>query len=356
MDPASSTMPEETQRYAKLTVGVVVFNSGKYLPYCLKSLSEQTMPHFQIVVQDNTEGKSGDAEWIRKNYPSIRVIESENVGFAKGHNNILRETMGLYYLALNPDMIFEPTFIENMMKALEQDKEAVAVSGKIYRWDFEKRDEKDQGKTKVIDTTGLRALKNHRFEDRGQGEEDKGQYDKALDIFGTSGAAALYRRDALEEVAFIHEDGTREYFDELMYMYKEDIDLAYRLQWAGHRAVFAPEAVAYHDRTTQFVGGARSMRNILKSRKKRPRLIREWSYLNHQILLKKHVSQNFSKQTLRKIWWHHALMHVYILTREPYLLKQRKKLKLLANPILERKAQIKKHVTASALEQKLDEE
>ncbi len=270
MDPASNIMPEETQRYAKLTVGVVVFNSGKYLPYCLKSLSEQTMSDFRIVIQDNTGGKSDDAEWIRTHYPDIQVIESENIGFAKAHNNILRETMGLYYLALNPDMIFEPTFIENMMKALEQDKEAVAVSGKIYRWDFEKRDEKDQGKTKTIDTTGLRALKNHRFEDRGQGEEDKGQYDKALDIFGTSGAAALYRRDALEEVAFIHKDGTREYFDELMYMYKEDIDLAYRLQWAGHRAIFAPDAIAYHDRTTQFAGGARSMRNILKSRKKRP--------------------------------------------------------------------------------------
>ncbi|MGH9337434.1 MAG: glycosyltransferase family 2 protein, partial [Vicinamibacteria bacterium] len=84
---------------------------------------------------------------------------------------------------------------------------------------------------------------NLRHLDRGSGQEDRGQYDRGEYVFGASGAAALYRRRMLEDVAV---DG--EYFDEDFFAYREDADLAWRAQLLGWRAVYTPLAVATHAR------------------------------------------------------------------------------------------------------------
>ena len=64
-----------------------------------------------------------------------------------------------------------------------------------------------------------------------------------LYVFGACGAAALYRRTMLEDLAL---DG--EYLDESFFAYYEDADLAWRAQLRGWRCVYAPRAVATHAR------------------------------------------------------------------------------------------------------------
>ena len=63
----------------------------------------------------------------------------------------------------------------------------------------------------VLDSTGIFWTANQRHFDRGSGEEDRGQYDRAEYVFGVTGAAAFYRRSCLEDVAFRAErfDGHR---------------------------------------------------------------------------------------------------------------------------------------------------
>jgi len=72
---------------------------------------------------------------------------------------------------------------------------------------------------------------------RGVWERDEGQYDQSLEIFSGCGGAVAYRREAWEAVGG---------FDEDFFMYCEDVDLGWRLQLAGYRAVFAPQARVYH--------------------------------------------------------------------------------------------------------------
>jgi GT2 family glycosyltransferase len=64
-----------------------------------------------------------------------------------------------------------------------------------------------------------------------------------VEVFGACGAAALYRRTLLTDVAI-----GGEYFDETFFAYYEDADLAWRAQWQGWRARYAPQAVALHAR------------------------------------------------------------------------------------------------------------
>lgn len=114
-----------------------------------------------------------------------------------------------------------------------------------------------------------------RFVDAGQGEPDKGQYDD-INILGPSGAAAMYRLEALEKA-----EQNGQYFDELMFMYKEDCDLAYRLKLAGYKSKCAPDAIIYHDRTARAKGEGNL--KVFFNRGNKSQQIKKWSFLNQQI-------------------------------------------------------------------------
>ncbi len=329
----------------RVAVGTIVYNSGKYLPYFLKSVVNQDYGNFEIVIQDNTNGASKDLSWIHKNYPKIKTIKSENIGFGASHNNMIKNSEGEYYLALNPDMIFEKNFISELVKALNANPQAASATGKLRHWNFANADLPDRGRTDLIDTTGLLFLQNHRFEDRGQGQIDEGQFDQPEEIFGASGAAVIYRRRSLNEVTY-----QEEYFDELMFMYKEDIDLAYRLQWAGFKCLYTPTANAYHDRTAEKEGKKSNLTSILIGRKGKSKTIKKWSYLNHQILLRKNFDSRFSFKTKFKTRLFQILSHLYLLLHEPFLLAQRRKLRQLLPEIKKRKAQLQKRVHPNEIE------
>jgi GT2 family glycosyltransferase len=73
--------------------------------------------------------------------------------------------------------------------------------------------------------------------DRGFQEPDTGQYDQPEDVFLMCGAAVCLRTAALREVGV---------FDDDFFMYYEDTDLSWRLQAAGWRIRYAPDAVVRH--------------------------------------------------------------------------------------------------------------
>lgn len=303
----------------KVTIGILTHNSQKYLEPCLNSLLSQEYENLEIVVLDN-HSEDQTINILRGKFESIRCIESDvNLGFAKGHNKILAQTDSHFYACLNVDMIFEPSFITHLVRAIDEKPTFGSAGGKLKRWDFEGHLKKsgqirELGKTNFIDSVGVRILKNHRFEDIGQGEVDHGQFDQAKNLFGVSGAAALYRRKALEDVAFVNKDGHKEYFDEAMFMYKEDIDLAYRLQWAGWKSRYTPHAIGYHDRTVSV--GNLSTWDLIRNRANKPSKVNQISYRNHQILLQKNYSGAFSNQTKGATSWYNFKVFAYLILFE----------------------------------------
>lgn len=303
-----------------VTIGVATHNSEKYLEPCLRSLLSQTHENSEIVVFDNAS-TDDTLKILEEKFPEIQVIESEkNVGFARAHNEIIRNTQSEFYACVNIDTIFEQNFISELVRAIQEKPSLGAAGGKLKFWDFEAFEEgaDSEGKTNFIDTVGIRILRSHRFEDIGQGEIDCGQFDDEKKIFGISGSAALYRREALNDVAFKNNRDEKEYFDESMFMYKEDVDLAYRLQWAGWKAVLAPLAVGYHDRTVS-VRGTSAM-SIIKNRLKKTRRVNRRSFLNHRILLQKNFSPSFSLGTQSATKFYNFKVFLYVLIFETELL------------------------------------
>jgi len=80
--------------------------------------------------------------------------------------------------------------------------------------------------------------------DRGAGVADRGQYEEPAELAAVTGAAGIYRLQALREAAY----GGLEVFDEKFWAYKEDVDLGWRLRLAGWRVVYLPVLTAYHTR------------------------------------------------------------------------------------------------------------
>ena len=94
--------------------------------------------------------------------------------------------------------------------------------------------------------------------DRGAGEPDDGRYSRPAWVFGGTGAATLYRRAALDDVAY--PDG--QILAESFFAYREDAELAWRLQWRNWRCLYAPDAVAVHGRGFQPEAGRRGHETI----------------------------------------------------------------------------------------------
>jgi GT2 family glycosyltransferase len=95
----------------------------------------------------------------------------------------------------------------------------------------------------ILDSTGIYFTPSLRHFDRGSGEPDAGAYEHFEFVFGVTGAAALYRREMIEDVSV---DG--EFFDQEFFAYREDADLAWRAQLLGWKCLYVSTAVAYHVR------------------------------------------------------------------------------------------------------------
>lgn len=271
----------------KVSIVIVAYNSLKFLPKCLDSIFNQTCSDFEAIVIDN-QSFDGSLEFVKKNYPEVKTLRNvNNLGLCRANNQGIKMAQGEYVLIMNPDVILEKDFLEKIIGQADKLPQAGSLGGKLLRLI-------NGGKTDIIDSTGLKVLPHYKIIDRGAGEQDKGQFDKTEEVFGLTGACVLYRKKAIEEVGL---------FDERFFVYKEDIDMAWRLKKAGWQNWYAPKAVAYHQR---YAG-------VGKERRKRNRLVNYYSYRNHLLLLAKHLDKKTFWQNAWRIIPYEIGKFVYIL-------------------------------------------
>lgn len=256
-----------------VSVNIVTYNAQDLIEPCLESALKQTYPNVEILVIDNAS-IDNTLKVIRKIRARIRIIRNEkNLGYTGGHNIGIRKSKGEYVLCLTQDVVLDKDFIKNAVKTMEKDNGIGSIQGKFYRIKDLNKLEKN-----VIDNTGLLMFKNRRVISRGLGERDKGQYNKTEEIFGVDGAAPLYRKRALEDIKI-----DNEYFDEDLFMYKEDIDLAWRLRLFDWKAVYEPRAVAYHLRSA----GEKAVRDYVSvalARRKISKFAKFYSFKNDRLI------------------------------------------------------------------------
>lgn len=238
----------------KVTACIVTHNSDRFLGRCLAALDTQTLRPARVLVWDNAS-TDGSAERAKAWGADVTAAPS-NVGFAPAANALIHRTTTPYILLLNPDARLSPPYIERLERAADADPRIGSVTGKLVR-------PAPPARIALLDSTGHVLCRNRVPVNRGENEPDRGQYEKAGDVFGVCAAAALYRRTMLDDVRV-----GAEYFDSIFFAYLEDVDLDWRAQLRGWRAYYEPSAVAEHERGHR--GGRRrsvlAIRHSLKNR------------------------------------------------------------------------------------------
>lgn len=288
-----------------ITIGIVSWNSETVLADCLRSVFLLEYSPIEVYVYDNASADK--TLGVLADFPEVKIIKSEeNIGFGAAHNAILRRTNSPLYLCLNPDTQIEPDALTEMIKTMTKHPKCGQVGGKLKRI-------QDGKKTNIIDSVGVLLSQNFSARDMGANEPDTGQFGTECERFGISGACVLLRRSALQAISH-HLKGRTEYFDELFFAYKEDVDLAYRLRAAGFSAWYTPEAVIYHARAVReakkgrFAAFSRLTARLFHKAKHINRL----SYQNQRLLLLKHLRRHQDPVIQFKTWWYQLQVFVYL--------------------------------------------
>ena len=224
------------ENFVDFSIVLINFNSLTYIEICLERLRSQIFSGSSEIVVVNNLSTDGSLEILKKQSGLTLINPGKNIGYSRGNNLGISKTNGKYILCLNFDCLLNADFLQKVYDAFEAMPQVGMISGKLYKLI-------DMQPTMYLDSCGI-DFTTLIPADRGEWQYDKCQYDRETKIFGPSGAAGCYRRKALEEVVY----RKTQYFDEQMFTYCEDIDLAWRLNLAGWEGLFLPDAIAYHER------------------------------------------------------------------------------------------------------------
>jgi Predicted glycosyltransferases len=263
-----------------VSVVVVSWNSARFLRRCLVGLGKQTYQYVELIHVDNASGDDSVAI-VHEAVPKARqIVNDVNLGFSAAVNQGIGVANGEFVLLLNPDAFLHAEYVARLVDAFGAAGESFGMAtGKLL-----------QAETGLVDSMGIRMTRSGRHFDIGQGSRESlresgvgsrvsersaagsdsskntsGQFpaavgkserapansdprpptpDAPFEIFGVSGAAAMYRmsfiRDAMVGGEFLDED---------FFAFREDADVAWRGQLFGWRAMYVPDAVGHHVRT-----------------------------------------------------------------------------------------------------------
>lgn len=289
----------------KVSINLLGWNHREIIGGAINSVLTQTYRDFELIYTDNAS-TDGSVDYVKKNFPQVKVVANQkNFGYAGGHNLFFSQAKSDYVMVLNPDVVLDRNFLQAVIPAFDNRKVA-AVTGKMLR-----------PGSKILDGTGIMVSRSRRARERGQNEEDRGRYDGKPDVFGVSGTAAIYRREALEKVKTPRAGGGFEYFDEDFFAYFEDFDLSWRLRLAGYVCRYAPGAVLYHSReAASSPGGYKKIFAFIKHHHALPLKIKKWNWKNHLFCIIKNDSGRAFWRDLPFIFTRELAMFFFILIFE----------------------------------------
>jgi GT2 family glycosyltransferase len=219
-----------------IDVIVVTFNHKRFMRPLFEGLAKTDYPvnswNAHFVDNGSTDGTTEEIkaliEELGPSLPETVLIESkENLGFAGGNNLVMRASKADYVYLLNPDAIFEPSALSEIVKVAEEQQDAGA---------FQSLQVLAQDTSRIASAGNDIVFTGHGY---CRGYKDPVSYapKDVTQIAYASGASVLYCTEALKEAG---------YFDETLFAYHEDLDLGWRMNIAGIKSLLVPSSVVRH--------------------------------------------------------------------------------------------------------------
>ncbi len=210
-----------------ISVLVINYNGVDLLAPCLDSLRRSRCRPLEVLILDN--GSVDDSvAYARRHHPDFRVLDfGSNRGYAAGNNAGILSSRGRYVLLLNNDTVIDPDALGLLGRYMEQAPQE--IGGCMPKLLFHAQPEQ-------VNSVGVGLDRSGNSYSLGR-EDAAADWSDPREIFCPHGAAALYRREMLDDVGLL---------DEAFFMFQEEVDLGWRARLRGWRFGLVPEARVWH--------------------------------------------------------------------------------------------------------------
>lgn len=228
----------------KLSIVIICWNDLKDIGPCLHSVFAETKSlQYEVIVTDNGS-TDGSEDYIRENFPQVRLVENKrNLGFGGANNQGFKVAQGDYVLILNPDTIIRDRAIEKLVAYADKHPAAGAVGCRMLNVDGSYQRSAHPVMTVrslLISALYLRWL--GRISDAFLADTYvywDGTTEREIGF--QAGCCLLVRGPLLQQLKG---------FDERLFFQTEDADLCLRVKKSGASVLFYPDAQVTH------IGGA----------------------------------------------------------------------------------------------------
>lgn len=212
-----------------ISIITINFNNVKVTCEFLESTKNLTYTNFEIIVVDNASNEN-PISVISRNYPEVKlIINDKNLGFSGGNNTGITAAKGDYLFIVNNDTEVTPDLFEKLLAPFQKDNSIGVVSPKIKYF----------AHPDIIQYAGFTTINPFTGRNKciGDHEIDKGQHDSPGYTPYAHGAAMFVKKEVIERAGTLAD---------IFFLYYEELDWSVRIQKAGYRIYFEPQAIIYH--------------------------------------------------------------------------------------------------------------
>ena len=216
----------------KVSYIIITWNGLPLLKRLLGSMSVQMKrTDVEVIVVDNGS-EDGSTDYIRTEYPTIRLIENpENKGVAYARNRALEVAEGKYLFILDNDIVINDTAVEGMERYMDENEDAGLCGCKLTGSDGEVQEscKPYPGIMIKVRNVVLPDRQTFYYKEKMNGEPFEPVY--------VIGACQMIRRETLENVGLL---------DENIFYGPEDADYCLRVSKAGWKVMYLPQFTMQH--------------------------------------------------------------------------------------------------------------
>lgn len=221
----------------KISIIIVTYNSEKYISKCIKSLYLYSKYIQEIILIDNasTDNSVNIINNLSKIFAKIKITSNkENVGFTKGCNQGGKISKCKYLLFLNPDTTLIKFPIKQLQRFLNSHHNTGLIGFKFLNSDGSLQCSKGRFPNLINIICDRLPILSKYF---GMQDRNPNNYKKICKTDWVSGSGLLINKDLWKKVAG---------FDENIFMYGEDIELAKRVERIGYKNYYFPNIIFKH--------------------------------------------------------------------------------------------------------------
>jgi len=209
-----------------ISIIILNYNAGNLLIDCVSSIEKSAYTNFEIILVDNVS-KDNSHKKCKEKFPTIKLIENnKNLGYCEGNNVGLRMARGEYVVILNPDTIVDNNWLDELLKAYENNGEG------LYQPKFLATSDNSM----LLSTGQMIQLFGFGYS-RSKGNKDENLFEQIEQIDYASGTCLFTSKEILKKIGL---------FDPFLFAFHDDLELCWRAALNRIKSFYVPKSIVYH--------------------------------------------------------------------------------------------------------------